>query len=163
MSTKMSLTPSADQVGKALGIIIPIRAQDTGLVPEGWGVRKDRLEGRVELAKLNYLSGCFVKAPEIYVSGEIMTKRALELGAIGSLGLAAGLLEAQKKGKIIFPVESGVKKHNFVMPCTELDDEGGDASVAYFYWNRCGGGWKLGLRSLVGYFYPRDRFLRFSD
>jgi len=146
---------------KASGIVTPIAAKDTGLIPQGWKVKKggDRLEGDVDLAKLDY-SSCPVRDDEEYVSGETMMKRAKEVNAIGSLGLAADLLKAQDEGKEIFPVESrGV--HYFIMPLTELQDDDGDdgsGNVAYFNWN--GKRWKLNFNWLDNNFNRNDRFLR---
>lgn len=39
---------------KLLGIVTPIAAKDTGLVPQGWKVKKDKPEGDVDLTKLDY-------------------------------------------------------------------------------------------------------------
>lgn len=135
---------------KAQSIVTPIAAADTGLVPQDWKVRKDTPEGDVDLAKLDY-SACPVRDDE-YVSGETMMKRARKLGAIGSLGFAAELLKAQDEGKEIFPVESR-DKHYFIMPLTELRDDDGHGSVAYFHW--VGKRWKLFFRRL-GSGFSRD-------
>ena len=145
---------------KASGIVTPIAAKDTGLIPQGWKVKKggDRLEGDVDLAKLDY-SSCPVRDDEEYVSGETMMKRAKEVNAIGSVGLAADLLKAQDEGKKVFPVESrGV--HYFIMPLTVLQDGGGDVSVAAFYWS--GERWGLDFYWLGSDFRFRRsvRFLR---
>lgn len=150
---------------KASGIVTPVRAEDTGLIPQSWKVKKggDRPEGDVDLAKLDY-STCPVRKDEEYVSGETMMKRARELGAIGSLGFAAELLKAQDEGKEIFPVESrGV--HYFIMPLTELQDVDGNGGVAYFRWP--GERWGLDFRWLLfrwlGRFSRCGRFVRRSD
>ncbi len=119
---------------KASGIVTPISAKDTGLVPRGrgWKVKKDKLEGDVNLAKLDY-STCPVHDDEEYISGDTMMKRAQELGAIGSLGFAADLLKAQNEGKEIFPVESR-GAHYFIMPLTELQDGDDNRTAACFSW-----------------------------
>lgn len=146
-------------VKKARGIITPVRAQDTGLVPKNWKVRNDKPEGDVDLAKLDY-SACPVHEDEESVSGETMMKRVKELGAIGSLGFAAALLKAQDKGKEIFPVESrGV--HYFIMPLTELQDDGDDGVVAYFRW--FGERWRLDSSFLDDGFSRDVRFVRRSE
>src|SRR3989344_7563280 len=124
---------------KASGIVTPIAAKDTGLVPNRWKIKSDKPEGDVDLAKLDY-SMCPVHGDEESVSGDTMMKRAKEVDAIGSLGLAADLLKAQDEGKEIFPVESrGV--HYFLLPLTELQDDDGNGRVACFGW----GGRRWGL------------------
>lgn len=124
---------------KAWGIVTPVAAKDTGLVPEGWEVKKDCLEGDVDLAKLDY-SFCPHHENEVYISSMTMLKEAAEVGAIGSLGFAAALLEAQNEGKEIFPVESR-DKHHFIMPLTELHPVGGATRIPAFSWR--GWGWVL--------------------
>ncbi|MBI2459022.1 MAG: hypothetical protein HYV53_00535 [Parcubacteria group bacterium] len=101
---------------KVRGIITPVRAQDTGLVPNGWTIKSDNLEGDISLANLDY-SSCPVREGEKYVGGDTMFERAGN--AYGSLGFAAALLKAQDEGKEIFPVESR-GKHYFIMPRTIL-------------------------------------------
>lgn len=146
-------------VKKARGIITPVSAQDTGLVPTHWKVRNDKPEGDVDLAKLDY-SACPVRENEDYVSGATMMKRARELGAIGSLGFAAELLKAQDEGKEIFPVESR-GKHYFIMPLTELQDDVGNGGVACFGWD--GSRWALRFGFLGSRFSRRVRFVRRSE
>ena len=141
---------------KARGIVTPVAAKDTGLIPQGWKVRNDKPEGDVDLAKLDY-SSCPVRDDEEYISGETMMKRAKEVNAIGSLDLAADLLKAQDEGKEIFPVESrGV--HYFIMPLTELRDDDRGGRVACFPWD--GKRWKLNFNWLDIRFDRDDRFLR---
>lgn len=144
---------------KASGIVTPVRAQDTGLVPSGWKVKNDKLEGDVDLAKLDY-STCPVYDGEDYITGGTMMKRAVEAGALGSLGFAAGLLKAQDEGKEIFPVESR-GKHYFIMPLTELQDGGGGGFVAYFHWR--GDRWVVYFRWLVSSFDRLARFVRLRE
>ena len=143
-------------VKKASGIVTPVRAKDTGLVPKGWEVESDNLEGDISLANLDY-SLCPVWEGEPYVSSDTMLERAVEAKAYGSLGFAAVLLKEQDEGKEIFPVESR-GKHYFVMPRTVLLGDGRDCEVAYFDWD--GGRWVLGFYCLVPYFSGRGRFVR---
>ena len=150
---------------KASGIVTPVRAEDSGLIPNGWsvyvrkGVWQDFPEGDVDLAKLDY-SACPVHEGKEYVGSESMMKRARELGAIGSLGFAAELLKAQDEGKEIFPVESrGV--HYFIMPLTELRGDVGSGGVAFFHWD--GRRWRLRFDWLGRSFDRRDRFVRRSE
>jgi hypothetical protein len=123
---------------KARGIVTPVRAEASGLIPDKWsvyvkgGVRQDFPESEVDLGKLDYSKGP-VKDGEDYVNYDTMLERARELHAVGSLGLAADLLKKQEEGKEIFPVESR-GNHYYIMPLTELEDSGGDRNVAYFYW-----------------------------
>lgn len=147
-------------VKKVRGIITPARAQDSGLVPQRWSVKNDKLEGDVDLAKLDY-SACPVRDDEEYVTGATMLKRARECGAIGSLGFAAALLKAQDEGKEIFPVESrGV--HYFIMPLTELQDGDGLGRMAGFYWGS--ERWRLNFFRWFDRSFSRDvRFVRRSE
>lgn len=144
---------------KMSGIVTPGKAQDTGLVPKGWLVNRDKPEGDVDLAKLDY-SACPVHEDEEYVSGDTMIKRAIEQKAIGSLGFAAALLQAQNQGKEIFPVKSR-GKHYFIMPLTELQDADGRGRVAYFLW--VGERWELHFSRPGPGFGRRDRFVRRSE
>lgn len=139
---------------KVSGIITPIRAQDTGLIPNGWTVESDNLEGDINLANLDY-SSCPVREGESYVSGDTMLQRAGN--AYGSLGFVAALLKAQDEGKEIFPVESR-GKHYFVMPRTILLSDGRRRGVAYFRWG--GERWVLRFGWLVSRFRVHARFVR---
>ncbi len=119
------------------GVVTPLKAEDTGLIPESLslliedGVAQDFPEGLLDWASLDY-SGGFLKEtdrPKL-ITGGVMLERADELGAIGSLGLAHRLLEAQSQGRQIFPVESrGV--HVFIMPRTRLVFNGGSEPEVY--------------------------------
>ena len=141
---------------KASGIITPVRAQDTGLVPKNWEIKSDNLEGDINLANLDY-SSCPVREGETYVSGDTMLQRAIEAKAYGSLGFAAALIKEQEEGKEIFPVESR-GKHYFIMPLTELVDGDRNRRVAYFDW--IGERWVLDFDWLDSYFGDSDRFVR---
>ncbi|MDP2708876.1 MAG: hypothetical protein Q8O93_02395 [bacterium] len=143
-------------VKKASGIITPVRAQDTGLIPNGWTVKSDSLEGDINLANLDY-SSCPVREGETYVSGDTMLQRAIEAKAYGSLGFAAALIKEQEEGKEIFPVESR-DKHYFIMPLTVLIGVGRGREVACFDWD--GERWVLSFRWLDDYFLDGDRFVR---
>lgn len=114
------------------GIITPVRAQDTGLVPNYCTVESDNLEGDINLANLDY-SFCPLREGE---DGWVEIDTILErVGvAYGSLGFAAALLKAQEQGKEIFPVESR-GKHYFIMPRTVLNDLLlHHRKLAYFHW-----------------------------
>ena len=142
---------------KASGIVTPVRAQNSGLVPSGWQVTKDDPEGDINLANLDYSSGP-VQAGETYISGDTMLAR--KGNAYGSLGFAAAKLKQQEEGKEIFPVESR-GKHYFIMPRTVLLDGGRGRRVAYFYWD--GRRWVLYFRYLHRNFRCSDRFVRSSE
>lgn len=143
-----------DFARKALAMITPIRAQDTGFVPAGWGVQSDDLEGGINLANLDY-SSCPVRDGETYVNGDNMPKRLA--GAYGSLGFAAALLKLQDEGKEIFPVESR-DKHHFVMPRTILLDSFRNRRVTYFRWQ--GKYWMLFIGWVDDCFSSNCRFIR---
>ena len=138
---------------KANSMITPAYAQDTGLVPGGWSVKSDSLEGDISLANLDYSFGP-VQAGEPYVSGDTMLARAGN--AYGSLGFAAALLKAQAEGKEIFPVGSR-RKHYFLMPRTVLLDYGRGRRVACFGWS-CGW-WVLSFGYLGCGFFDGGRFV----
>jgi hypothetical protein len=126
---------------RASGIVTPVRAQDTGLIPEGWTLEAEELEGDVELGKVDY-SYCPVHEGEEYVNGTTMLQRAVEQKAVGSLGYAAELLKAQKAGKEIFPVESRGKEY-FIMPRTRLLGRDRGRLVAGFRWRDGASEWVL--------------------
>lgn len=146
---------------KARGIVSPVSAQDTKLVPSNWKVKADQPEGDVDLAKLDY-SLCPVRDDEEYISGKTMMARAKEDKAIGSLGFVAALLKAQDEGKEIFPVESR-GQHYFIMPLTELQDDGGRGGVASFHWSVDLRRWVLRFLWLYSNFRRYDRFVRRSE
>ncbi|MDP2709035.1 MAG: hypothetical protein Q8O93_03250 [bacterium] len=139
---------------KARGIITPVRAEDTGIIPNGWTVKSDNLEGDINLANLDY-SSCPVRASESYVSGDTMLERAGN--AYGSLGFAATLLKAQEEGKEIFPIESR-GKHYFIMPRTILLYDDRNRKVADFDWSD--EQWVLSFRWLDYNFNDSARFVR---
>lgn len=149
---------------KASGIVTPRRAEETGLIPSGWsvyvtpeGVRKDRPEGDVDLARLDYV--CPLRQEDgDWISGETMLQRAVELKAIGSLGFAAGLLKAQEEGKEIFPVKSRDREY-FIMPLTELLVGIGDRDVAYFDWGAWSERWVLHFAWVGNHFFRPARFV----
>jgi len=151
--------PVVENSSPLLGIVKSQPAEQTGLVPQGLKVASDKPEGDVDLAKLDYSMGA-VHDDEVYITGKTLMKRAAEVGAIGSLGLAAALLKAQDEGKEIFPVESR-SVHYFIMPLTELQDYECEGCVAYFSWY--GGRWGLHFRWLHNFFYPQNRFVRRSE
>lgn len=141
---------------KANGIITPVAAKDTGLIPNGWEVESESLEGDIDLANMDY-SFCPVREGESHIDGDTLLQRAREAGAFGSLGLAAKLLKAQDEGKEIFPVESR-GKHYFIMPRTKLRDHDGHRCVPCFYGD--GLRWVLLFDWLVIDFYSFVRLLR---
>ena len=140
---------------KASGIVTPVRAQDSGLIPNGWSVESDDLEGDISLANLDYSSCPVQGGDDGYVGGDTMLARAGN--AYGSLGFSAALLKAQSVGKEIFPVESR-GKHYFIMPRTILLDAYQDRGVAYFGWD--GRRWALDFRYLGSGFSGDARFVR---
>jgi hypothetical protein len=150
-------------VKKASGIVTPRRAEDTGLIPDRWKVyvtkeevRKDKLEGDVDLAKVDYV--CPLRDDGDFIKSETMLQRAAELKAIGSLGYAAELLKAQEEGKEIFPVGSR-GKHYFIMPLTELLDDDRRREVACFHWDDESRRWVLRFRWADDLFFRSGRFV----
>lgn len=140
---------------KASGIITPVRAEETGLIPNGWSVESDSLEGDISLANLDYSSCPVQEGDNGYVNGDTMLARAGN--AYGSLGFVAVLLKAQAEGKEIFPVASRGKNY-FIMPRTILLDVSRGRRVACFGWD--GSRWALGFGYLDDGFRGRIRFVR---
>ena len=149
---------------KLLGIITPVTAEESGLIPNGWtvyakdGVRQDFLEGDISLANLDYSICPLQDGDGDYVNGDTMLERATKAHAYGSLGLAAALLKAQEEGKEIFPVESR-GKHYFIMPRTILLSGVRDRGVAYFYWSGGSRRWVLNFHWVDGHFNRDGRFV----
>ncbi|MDP2709474.1 MAG: hypothetical protein Q8O93_05565 [bacterium] len=110
--------------------VTPVSAINTGLVPDGWKIVSDDLEGNISLDNLDYS----ISPPERCVEtakGTILSRHADT--AYGSLGLAAILLKKQEEGKEIFPVESrGV--YFFVMPRTILLKSYKEEFISFFRW-----------------------------
>jgi hypothetical protein len=144
---------------RASGIVTPVRAQDTGLIPEGWTVESDSPEGDVNLAKLDF-TVCPVRDGDgDWVGGETMLKRAVEVKAIGSLGFGKMVIDAQKEGKDIIPVELRGKVY-IILPRTILLVRDRYRRVAYFYWSDKAAEWVMSFY-YVGYSFNRDdRFVR---
>lgn len=119
---------------KARGILKPVRAQDTGLVPEGWTVDFDELEGDVDLTKLDF-SYCPVNDNDKdgLISGDTMLKRAKQIQAIGSLGFAKLVLDAQKEGKDVIPPELRGKVY-IICSRTGLRDSYRGQHVPFLHW-----------------------------
>lgn len=150
---------------KLFGIVTPVAAEQTGLIPQNWsvvvrnGVKQDFPEGEVDLAKLDYSSGP-VRGLWFYVRIKtIMAMARKDENVLGSLGFALELCKAQAEGKEIFPVESR-GEHYFIMPLTEL--QGGDESarMAYFSWSVGQRRWVLNFCWLGVSFGRRARFVR---
>lgn len=143
---------------KLLGIITPVRAQDTALIPDNWTVKSDDLEGDINLANLDY-SICPVKDGDgDYVNGDTMFERATKAHAYGSFGFAASLLKAQEEGKEIFPIESR-GKHYFIMPRTVLLDGSRFRNITCFRWNDESQRWVLRFSWVVNDFDRNARFV----
>lgn len=110
------------------GIITPVCAQDTGLIPKGWTLESDSLEGDIDLANLD-LSSRLTQGSEWQIRVEEILTRAGD--AYGSLGFVAALIKEKEKGREIFPVR--FRRHCFVMPRTVLLDERRRRRVACFF------------------------------
>lgn len=147
---------------KLRGIVTPKRAEETGLMPQNWTVKEDRPESEVDLSRIDY-DYCPVREGEPYIEFDTLLIRAAEEHAIGSLGLAADLIQAQKDGKEIFPVESRGKVV-YVMPLTILlvGVRPRFRRVACFFWD--GFRWVLGFSWGVGGYFGSDvRLLRLRE
>jgi hypothetical protein len=106
---------------RALGIYTPVRAHYTGLVPDGYAVESDDLEGDVNVANLDF-NTCLVREGDgDWMRGDPMRVRAKEVQAIGSLGFGKIVLDAQKEGKNIIPIELRDKAY-IILPRTVLRD-----------------------------------------
>jgi len=135
------VTATESQTRKPLGIVSPVRAQDTGLIPKDWTVEADVPEGEINLAELDYSLDRFQLAR-----------------AFGSLGLAVELLKVQRAGKEIFPVESR-GQHYFFMPRTILLDGKGNRYIPYFAWNGGSKQWVLNFSKHHSLFLSVARFI----
>lgn len=120
--------------------IKPLAAMETGLVPKGWTVESDDLEGDIDPTKLDFgYSPC--GEDESSISGDTMLKRTkATANTIGSLGFGADVLKAQKEGKDIIPPELKGKKY-IILPKTILRDDDGSRRVGCLLGG--GGQWVL--------------------
>lgn len=157
------------RANKANNIITPVRAQDTGLIPNGWTIESDDPEGDVSLGSLDF-SYCPLQPDKLHIRDYMISKEPGNIifkwpdNVCGSLGLAAEFRKAQKEGKEIFPVESR-GKNCFIMPLTILLDADKNQilakpnrRVAFFTW--VGGEWVLYFFWLDCGFNSDDRFVR---
>ncbi len=137
------LTASKNQVGKLrehIGIVIPLSAIETELIPNRWSVESDDLEGAVHTAELDF-SFSLCKSNESYIIGDMVIERAKSHSVLGSLGLAKIILDEQVAGRQIIPAQlQGVRQ--VIFPRTILRDVNGDRNFAYLRW--CAG-WVLGF------------------
>lgn len=129
--TKQSLTPSQQLWPTEVKIVC---AQDTGLVPNGWTVESDDVESAIDLAKLDFTySPC--GEDEDYIFGDEMLKRAKAAKALGSLGFAKLVLDAQAEGRDIIPTYLPGMNH-IILPRTVLRDLQGYLCVPDLYIGR---------------------------
>ncbi len=107
-------------------ILVPVKAEETGLVPEGWRVKADNPESGIDQFRLYFFSlrgVCMTYDEDDYAEGrpdkdgrdtvgdddphggpEILERALGEHGAIGSLGFGKLVLDAQTLGeKILTP------------------------------------------------------------
>ncbi len=137
---------------KASGIVTPISALETGLVPSGWVVVSDDLEGDIDIANLDFgYSPC--EASESYISGDNMLKRATATKAIGSLGFAKYVLDEQAAGRQVIPEELQGQKY-IICFRTILEGSSGRRHVAYLRW--VGEQWVVGFRWIDSGFDSSD-------
>lgn len=145
----------------ATGMVVPVRAEDTGLVPKGWSVYRkntipqDFLERSINFARLSY-GTCLAQGGKPFVKGAAMLDRAISTNAYGSLGFAALLLKAQRERKEIFPKESR-QERCYIMPRTILIDIEGFLRVGVFLWRRRK--WALEFRRVDNPFDCHDWFV----
>lgn len=150
---------------KASGIFNPVAAIETGLVPRALTVKSDDLEGDIDLTRLDFFS-CPVREKEPWNKGITMMERAKTAQAIGSLGFAKLVLDAQAEGKDIIPAE--LRGNLIILPRTILDSDNQDRDTIG-YMTVHGGRWEM-YCSLVAYFpvhcrdfYNRARFVRLHE
>lgn len=141
---------------KLLDIVTPPKAQDTGLVPADWKVISDDLETEINLANIDY-SYCPVQGDEPYINGDTLPQRAKEVKAIGSLGFAKLVLDAQAQGKDIIPPKLQGKVY-IVCSRTVLQDGDGHQRVVDLYWDSKR--WALIFNRLDTYFSHNSRLPR---
>jgi len=134
-------------------------ARKTGLVPEGWSVKRDEPEGLVYLNRLDFLTGPVLGDTQS-VSGQAM----IQLGrhAYGSLGLVFELQVAQEAGRDIIPIE--LRRYYFLAPRTVVEDVEGHLFIAGLSWlqtdNYENGRWVSVWLPIDDAFYPEARFIR---
>ena len=112
----------------------PICAQDTGLVPSGYIVESEDLEGDINLVNLDFGTFAGVDGDGDSVTVDSMVARSKEVQAIGSLGFARLVLDAQKEGKDIIPAELRGKVY-IILPRTILVHRDGFRCAAFLIWH----------------------------
>lgn len=140
---------------RQLAVVRPLRAQQTGLIPAGWTVEKDELEGDINITKLDFSYCPVVKVAK--VDGSAILREAAEQDVIGSLGFAKVVLDAQKEGKDIIPTELR-GKIDIILPRTVLRDACTNCRVPSLVWD--GGQWLLTFFFLLGDFGAGRRTIR---
>jgi len=158
-------------------IVTPLPAVETGLVPRDWTIVKDELEGILNISGLDFqfcprMDGDGVDTPgrdagsrgwvpgwHWRINPDLLLARSRQAEAIGSLGLAKILLDAQNKGNDIIPKELRDKAY-IVFPRTILHSFDGYDWFTYLRWKD--GRWKL-YPTMQGdhEFLCRARFIRF--
>ncbi|MEK7617667.1 MAG: hypothetical protein AAB410_00815 [Patescibacteria group bacterium] len=142
---------------RASGICTPVRAEETGLVPSGYTVESDDLEGDIDIANLDFDTCPVREGDGDWVSGDTMMARAKQVKAIGSLGFGKLVLDKQKEGKDIIPVELRGKVY-ILLTRTVLRRRSGSRCVLYLRWD--GKRWVVDVYWLDVYFYRYVRFVR---
>ncbi len=129
---------------RASGIFTLMAAKDTGLVRDGWTIESDD-PCNVDVAKLDY-SYCPVKAGEGSINGTVLLERAC---GIGCLGFGKLVLDEQKAGRNVIPVELQGKIY-IPLTRTILRNRYDDRYVPCLHWN--------GSEWCVIFFWLDDRF-----
>ena|GEM_PF-5308265 len=142
----------------AAGIGVPLRAEDTGLVPNDWTVYSEELEGEINLAKLDFGYSPFPPGRSS-ISGNVMLKCAEEAGAIGSLGFARIAIDAEKRGEHIIPPEFHGERY-IILPRTVLREHG---TLYVACLRHAGMGLLLNFKSLAIGFILGATILRIRD
>jgi hypothetical protein len=162
----------------AIAIIArPLPALETSLLgPNDWDIVKDELEGDLDIGRLDFRfcprtardgvdtpqadagSRGFVPGHPWNISPRQMLARNRQAEAIGSIGLAKILLDAQDKGNDIIPRELRNKNY-IVLPRTIVHSF--DGYDWFPYLDSKNGEWKLFLTMGGDYeFICRARFIR---
>lgn len=106
-------------------IVRPLKALETGLIPQGYTIDRDRVEAETNISKVRLVS--LLKKGEIIIMGDKIIQRADELKAIGSLGFAAEVLRDRALGQcLINRMEKTNSEQSHVtiyFPLTILKDE----------------------------------------
>jgi len=142
------------------GVYTPLGAEKTGLVPMGCRIQTDSPEGSLDSARFDFSSRPVLEGERCVTGRAALHAAVSSPQVVGSLGLAAKLLMAQRHGKEIFPKES--QGCYFLLPRTVLIDPGTYECFPVFEYKRVSELWAVNFFLVDDLIGSDARFIRLA-